>query len=70
MRVRFKAKALKGMLDTEKNKEKKEKMSKKTKSSPVLVMQLRHGDVVTMCDNHLQVVTEVSSIPQAFPPLF
>lgn len=29
---------------------------------PVLELQLRHGDVVTMCDTYLQAVTEVSSI--------
>lgn len=35
---------------------------KKINGKPVLEIQLRHGDVVTMCDTHLQSTTDVSSL--------
>lgn len=36
--------------------------AQKGKNKPILEIQLRHGDVVTMCDTRLQAFTEVQAI--------
>lgn len=40
----------------------KEKGTKESKAYLVLDVQLRHGDVVTMCDTRLQAFTEVRNL--------
>lgn len=62
MKLRMKKKKTKGRknLDLENGEHDEDnESSEKGNTKPILEIQLRHGDVVTMCDTRLQAFTEV-----------
>lgn len=64
MKLRFKKKGKGGRKNENQDDEHDadDENNEKGNNKPILEIQLRHGDVVTMCDTRLQAFTEVSSL--------